>query len=83
MTVAKSGGCWRLEDIVKKRLDRSIIFAPVLADTLRNNYADFLESIVAGTRRLDCGVEREEIGLRRDFRDYARHRSDLADDLCQ
>jgi methyl-accepting chemotaxis protein len=48
---------WRLlethlEDIVKKHLDRSIIFAPVLADTLRNNYADFLESIVAGTRRL-------------------------------
>ena len=30
-----------------------------------------------------CGVERQEVGLRRDFRDYARHRSDLADDLCQ
>ena len=48
---------WRLlephlEDIVKKHLDRSMVFAPVLADTLRHNYADFLESIVTGTRRL-------------------------------
>jgi hypothetical protein len=49
---------WRLPDLltskymVKKPLDRSIIFAPVLAATLPNNYADFLESILAGTRRL-------------------------------
>ena len=48
---------WRLlephlEHIVNKHLDRSMVFAPVLADTLRNNYADFLESIVTGTRRL-------------------------------
>jgi methyl-accepting chemotaxis protein len=48
---------WRLlephlEDIVRKHLDRSMVFAPVLADTLRNNYADFLESIVTSTRRL-------------------------------
>ena len=41
-----------LKDIVRKHLDRSLIFAPVLANTLRNNYADFLESIVTGTRRL-------------------------------
>ena len=48
---------WRLlephiEDIVRKHLDRSMVFAPVLADTLRNNYADFLEGIVTSTRRL-------------------------------
>lgn len=48
---------WRLlephlEDIVRKHLDRSMVFAPVLADTLRDNYADFLESIVTSTRRL-------------------------------
>jgi len=48
---------WRLlephlKDIVRKHLDRSIVFAPVLADTLRNNYADFLETIETSTRRL-------------------------------
>ena len=48
---------WRLlepflEDIVRKHLDRSMVFAPVLAGTLRNNYVDLLESIVTGTRRL-------------------------------
>ena len=48
---------WRLlephlADIVRRHLDRSMVFAPVLAETLRASRADFLESIVTATRRL-------------------------------
>ena len=48
---------WRLlephlEDIVGRHLDRSMVFAPVLAETLRASRADLLESIVTATRRL-------------------------------
>jgi methyl-accepting chemotaxis protein len=48
---------WRLlephlQDIFRKHVDRSIVFAPVLADSLRQNYDELFRRIVTSLRQL-------------------------------